>query len=210
MTLFKDRILIAAISISIFWHFLCIFLFNPVLLTGNIREYKTSISFLGDILRDVIPGNEKLFAPSSVSLGYGMDKTEPIEGGFINIQPEKKEFSYSLDNRGFLKLNAYRKKETARVNFYDFFIKGDAKDRIIMYKPDLDKVAMLPSDFINSDFSASIRFRISKYGFIKYAECITSSGFPEIDQAAIRYIREWQFVPNSEDDQEGIVRVSFK
>ncbi|MDP2981162.1 MAG: energy transducer TonB [Candidatus Omnitrophota bacterium] len=210
MTLFKDRTLIAAIFISIFWHFLCIFSFNPVLSTGNIREYKTSISFLGDILGNVIPGNEKPFTPSSVSPEHRMDKTEPIEAGFINTQPEKKEFSYSLNNRSSLKLNAYRKKETARVNFYDFFIKGDAKDRIIVYKPDLDKVAMLPSDFINSDFSASIRFRISKDGFIKYAECVTSSGFSEIDQAAIRYVREWQFVPNPKDDQEGIVRVSFK
>ena len=139
-----------------------------------------------------------------------MDKAEPIESDFMNTQPEKKEFSYSLNDRSSLKLNAYRKKETARVNFYDFFIKGDAKDRVIVYKPDLDKVAMLPSDFINSDFSASIRFRISKDGFIKYAECVTSSGFSEIDQAAIRYVREWQFVPNLEDDQEGIVRVSFK
>ena len=210
MTLFKDKTLIAAIFISISWHFLCIVLFNPVLPTGNIREYKTSISFLGDILGNVISGNEKPLTPSSVSLDHRMDKAEPIESDFINTKPEKKEFSYSLNDRSSLKLNAYRKKETARVNFYDFFIKGDAKDRIIVYKPDLDKVAMLPSDFINSDFSASIRFRISKDGFIKYAECVTSSGFSEIDQAAIRYVREWQFVPNPEDDQEGIVRVSFK
>jgi TonB family C-terminal domain len=210
MVLFKDRGLIAAIFISIFWHFLCIVSFKPVLSTGNIREYKTTISFLGDILGNVVPGNEKPFTPSSVSPERGMDKTEPIEAGFINTRPEKKEFSYSLNNRSPLKLNAYRKKETARVNFYDFFIKGDAKDRIIVYKPDLDKVAMLPSDFINSDFSATIRFRISKDGFIKYAECVTSSGFSEIDQAAIRYVREWQFVPNPQDDQEGIVRVSFK
>jgi len=114
-----------------------------------------------------------------------------------------------LDNRNLLNLNAYRKKETARVNFSDFFIKGDAKDRIIMYKPDLNKVATFPSDF-DSDFSASIKFRISGEGFVKYAECVTSSGFSEIDQAAIRYVREWQFVPSSKDDQEGIIRVSFE
>ena len=162
MTLFKDRALIAAIFISIFWHFLCIFLFNPTLSTGNIREYKTSIAFLGDILGNVISGNENPFTPSGVSPERIMDKTDPVEAGFINTHQEKKDFSYSLaDNRGSLNLGAYRKKEITRVNFSDFFIKGDAKDRIIMYKPDLDNVAMLPSDF-NSDFSASIGFKISK------------------------------------------------
>ncbi|MCX5693198.1 MAG: energy transducer TonB [Candidatus Omnitrophica bacterium] len=210
MVFLKDRNLNIAILISVLWHFLCIFSFNPVLLTGNIREHKTSISFLGDILESVIPGNEKPFTLASVSMEHRIDKLEPVKAGFINTRPEKKDFSYSLaDNRGSLKLGVYRKKETARVNFSDFFIKGDAKDRIVMYKPDLDKVTALPSDF-NSDFNASIEFRISKDGFVKYAECVASSGFPEIDQAAIRYVRKWQFVPNLEDDQEGIVRVSFK
>ena len=95
------------------------------------------------------------------------------------------------------------------IIFSNFFIKGQARDRIIIYKPDLDKVTVLPSDF-NSGFSANIKFRISKDGFVKYAECTTSSGNSEIDQLAIRYVRRWQFVPNLEDDQEGIVRVSFK
>jgi TonB family protein len=106
-------------------------------------------------------------------------------------------------------MGGYHKKETTKVDLSDFFIKGDAKDRIIMYKPDLDKVIEMPSDF-NSDFSASVGFRISEDGFVKYAECVVSSGFPEIDQAAIRYVRKWQFVPNPKDDQEGIVRVSFE
>jgi TonB family protein len=210
MILLKDKNFNIAILISVFWHFLCMFSFNPVLLTGNIRENRTSISFLGDILESVIPGNEKPFIPASVSMENKISKPEPVEAEFINAGLEKKDFSYSPeDNQDLSKLGAYRKKETAKVDFSDFFIKGDAKDRIIMYKPDLDKVTALPSDF-NSDFSASIGFKISKDGFVKYAECVASSGFPEIDQAAIRYVREWQFVPNLEDDQEGVVRVSFK
>ncbi|PIV39626.1 MAG: hypothetical protein COS29_01630 [Candidatus Omnitrophica bacterium CG02_land_8_20_14_3_00__42_8] len=211
MIFLKDRNLNIAILISVFWHFFCIFLFNPALATGNIREYKTSISFLGDILGNVIARDEKPFA--AVSRGQVtcpiLDKFEPIEAGFINTQPEKKDFFYPMDNRSSLNLSVYHKKESVRVNFSDFFIRGNARDRIITYKPDLDKITVLPSDF-SSDFSSSVKFRISKYGFVKYAECVVSSGFSEIDQAAIRYVREWQFVSNPEDDQEGIVRVSFK
>lgn len=254
MSLLKDRILIAAIFISISWHALSLFLFNPMFSTVNIREHRTSISFLGDILESVIPENEQPFMPNNVSMERRIDKIEPSEAGFmhssgtissadllaarsseglpdmetndmlsiypkesgaltwtgsINAQSEKQDFSYSLDNRDLLKSSAYHKKETTRVNFSDFFIKGDAKDRIIMHKPILDKAVTLPSDF-NSDFNVNIKFKISKEGFIKYAECVTSSGFSEIDQQAIRYVRKWQFVPASEDDQEGVVRVSFK
>jgi TonB family protein len=206
----KDKNLNIAILVSVFWHFFFMFSFNPVLLTGNIREHRTSISFLGGILESVISGNEKPFVPASVFIKHEIGKSGPVEAEFINALPEKKDFSYSPeDNKDLLKLSVYHKKETAKVDLSDFFIKGDAKDRIIMYKPDLGKVVEMPSDF-NSDFSASVGFRISEDGFVKYAECVVSSGSPEIDQAAIRYVRKWQFVPNPKDDQEGIVRVNFE
>jgi TonB family protein len=209
MILLRDRNLNIAILISLCWHFCCMFLFNPTLPAGNAREYRTSISFLGGILGNVIAGNGKPLTPANVLVEHKMSKFEPVETGLINIQPEKKDLLYSSDSRALLDSNAYRKKENTRVNFSDFFIKGEAKDRIVIYKPDLDEVNVLPSDF-SSDFSSNIKFRISKDGFVKYAECVISSGFPEMDQAAIRYIRKWQFVPNAEDNQEGIVRVSFK
>ena len=116
---------------------------------------------------------------------------------------------YPLTDQSSLKLNRYTKKETSKIKFSDFFIKGEAGGRIIIYRPELDKTIILPSDF-NSDFRVNIKFKISKDGFVKYVECITSSGFTEIDLAAIRYVRKWQFVPDSEDNHEGVVRVSFK
>ncbi len=234
MILFKDRNLNIAILISALWHFVFIFSIKPVLPTGHILEHRTSIAFLGDILESVgsyiNPDSYNMGKFSTIISPYSsgsaenllkslpegqiflenkMDKLEHSVSGFINIQPEKEEFLYSIGDSSSLKLNIYRKKEVARVNFSDFFIKGDARGRVIIYKPDLDKVTILPSDF-NSDFSANIKFRISKDGFVKYAECITSSGFSEIDHAAMRYVRKWQFVPATEDDQEGVVRVSFK
>ena len=209
MLLFKDRTLNIAILASVLWHFVFIFSIKPVFPAYHIREHNTSISFLGDILERVIPGNEKPFILDHVSLDNKIDKLEPSGAGFINVQPQDKEPSYSLGGISPLEFSGYRRKEAARVNFSNFFIKGQARDRIIIYKPDLDKVTVLPSDF-NSGFSANIKFRISKDGFVKYAECTTSSGNSEIDQLAIRYVRRWQFVPNLEDDQEGIVRVSFK
>lgn len=209
MQLLKDRNLNSAILISVLWHFLLIASVNPVFKTGHMMEHDTSISFLGSILERVVPGEEKPLMPGYVPKENKMREPGLDEADFINMRPEKIEVLYLPDIRSSLSLNVFHKKEAARVDFTDFFIKGEARDRVIMYKPDLNKVTVLPSDF-NSDFSANIKFKISKEGFVKYVECITSSGFPEIDQAAIRYVRKWQFVPNPKDDQEGIVRVSFK
>jgi len=182
---------------------------KPVFLTGHIAERNTSIAFLGDILEKVMPESERPFMPGHSDLKNKISELEPAGPGFISMQPEKKEFLYSPGGGDSSNFNIPRKKETARVNFSDFFIKGSARDRIIMYKPNLDKSTVLPSDF-NLDFSANIKFRISKDGFVEYAECITSSGFPEIDNAAIRYVRKWQFVPALDDDQEGTSRINFK
>ena len=209
MALFKNRALNIAIFISAVWHFLFIFSVKPVFSTGYIAGHNTSIAFLGDILETVMPENERPFMPDHSYLKNKINELEPVGPGFISMQPEKKEFLYSPGDRNFLNLNIPHKKESTRVNFSDFFIKGSAKNRVIMYKPSLGKSTVLPSDF-NSDFSANIKFKISKDGFVEYTECVTSSGFPEIDNAAIRYVRTWQFVPALDDNQEGTARINFK
>ena len=219
--LFKDRILNIAILISLLWHAVIIILFTPVITTGHIKSYDTSIAFIGDILERIIPGNEKAFTLEQVSLITRTDKLDPIDfkklapaqpypvSDFIGLEPKKEQFLYSADEHMPSGLKIYSRKESARIQFSNFFMKGEARDRIIIYKPDLNKVSVLPSDF-SSDFNVSVKFIVSKYGFVKAAECVTSSGFTEIDQAALRYIRKWQFVPAVDDGQEGVVRVSFK
>lgn len=209
VTLLKDRNLHIAILLSAACHLFFMFSVKPVFSVCHITRHNTSIAFLGGILERVMPGKEKPFTPGYISFENNIDELKPDGPGFINKQPEKEEFLRPLADTGYSNLNIYRKSDIARINFSDLFIKGPAKDRIVIYKPDLDKALVLPSDF-NSDFSANVKFRISKYGFVKYAECVISSGFSEIDQAAIRYIREWQFVPDETDNQEGVIRVRFK
>ncbi|MDP2921611.1 MAG: TonB family protein [Candidatus Omnitrophota bacterium] len=210
MPLFKDRNLNIAILISIAWHFVFMFSVKPVFPSGRIAGHSTSISFLGDILESITPESEKPFVSRRIMLDNRAEGFKEDGPGFMNIRTDKREFAYSLDDdRTLGNPNASRKKEPVRVKFSDFFIKGEAKDRIIVYKPDLDKPVMMPSDF-NSDLSLDVKFKISREGFVKYAECATSSGFPEIDQLAVRHVRKWFFVPSIKDDQEGTARISFK
>ena len=221
MGLFKNSILNIAILISLLWHVAIMVSFTPVIKTGHIKSYDTSIAFIGDILERIVPGNEKAFTLEQVSSIARTDKLDSIDSkklvpaqsypisDFIGLEPEKEQFSYSSDEHRPLGLKIYFRKESARIQFSNFFMKGKARDRIIIYKPDLNKVFVLSSDF-SSDFNVSVKFIVSKHGFVKAAECVTSSGFTEIDQAALRYVRKWQFVPAVDDGQEGVVRVSFK
>lgn len=221
MIFLKDKNLSIAILASVLWHVMVMASFTPVIKTGHIKSYDTSIAFIGDILERIVPGNEKAFTLEQVSLISRTDKLDSIDSkkltpaqpypvsDFIGLEPKKEQFLYSSDEHMPLGLKIYNRKESARIQFSNFFMKGEARDRIIIYKPDLDKVSVLPSDF-SSDFNVSVKFIVSKHGFIKAAECVTSSGFAEIDQAALRYVRKWQFVPAVDDGQEGVVRVSFK
>lgn len=219
--LFKDRTLNLAILISASWHLLCIVGFTPELTPRHIRQNHTNIAFLGAILERVSPASDKPFVLDNVSLLHKMDDSRVIESkdlsvvklydvlDFVNSQPKKEEFLPSFYTQVPLVPITQHKKEISRVKFSDFLVKGQAKDRVIIYKPGLDKPFILPSDF-SSDYSVDVKFRISKYGFVKDAECVISSGSSEIDRLAIRYLRGWQFVPSSEDNQEGTTRVSFQ
>jgi len=220
MLLFKERNLNIAILLSASWHLFFIASVSPVLLPERIDQNNSTISFLGSIMERINPANERSFVPGQVSLLNKMDKFKGFQPNapvmkqadnipeFIVAQRSKEQLSVpAIEGNAFM-FSAYSKKEAPEIKVSNFLIRGEARDRTIIYRPGMPRIFILPSDF-NSDYSANIRFRISRFGFIKNAECITSSGSSEIDQAAIRYIRRWQFVPSDQDNQEGIIRVSF-
>ena len=221
MRLFKNRTLNIAILASAAWHIIFAFSIAPVLLPGHIHQNHAPIIFLGSILDRVTIGKEKTFIVDKFSLLERVEKvkdsaskdislTQPeIVSEFISPDPAKEQFLISYAEKTAFKIT--HKKELADIRFSNFLVKGSAKDRIILYRPNLPKAIILPSDF-NAGYSANIKFKISRHGFVESPECITSSGSSEIDQMAIRYIRKWFFVPEctgSESEREGIVRVSF-
>ncbi|NQV04375.1 MAG: TonB family protein [Candidatus Omnitrophica bacterium] len=105
----------------------------------------------------------------------------------------------------------YKKRPMPRIRFKGLLASGAARDRRLLYKPDLSVNRILPAEF-SSDSSVTVMFKISRHGFVESPECIMSSGSSEVDQMALRYIRKWQFAPIDEIEegsQEGMVRVVF-
>jgi len=191
------------------------FSISPVLASGGIRKNSTDISFLGSILEKVITAPDKSFglekerdiASEGVSLisPQGISKSTgdvSDRDGFGFFEGEGKKSAFKLH---------YKKKARPRIKFKGLLVSGAARNRKLLYKPELPVKHILPTEF-ESDSSVTVKFKISRHGFVEGPECITSSGSSEIDQMALRYIRKWQFAPVedvSEPAQEGMVRVVF-
>ena len=204
MFLFKDRYLNIAILISASSHLACLFMIEPFIETGPIRSNVASVTFLGSIIEKVVTMPERQFSLDDISLMDKIEKLKSIEPKNISLTPpedvskgispqsEKEKFLFPQDRYKDIAFKVeHQMKPKTRIRFGDTSITGDAKNRIILYKPVLEDFAPLSTEF-NSDYDVSIRFKVSPHGFVENPECITSSGSLEADQMAMRYIRKWQ------------------
>jgi len=215
--LLKDRNLNIAIIISASWHLVCMFSISPVLISPDIRKDYATISFLGSILEKVrvIPERSIDLDRSSFVKKLEEKKTVHSDGFELGlpevflkpaqVKSNKEEIDLSVKKDASVVSELHSNdREKRRLRFKDALIGGDAKNRTLLYKPDLPRLPYLLSGF----YEASIRFIVSKDGTVRDPECLASSGSSEIDQLAVRYIRRWQFAPHDQD-QEGIARVKF-
>ena len=207
--LFRDRDLNIAILVSVIWHFIWILLVTPVLMNGNAKMNATNISFLGSILENIVTIPEKPMELDKTSFMEKIERIKDMISGELNLgQPEaiskyntaasdKEEFISSAKKDGPSILDLWRKKSRGRqaIEFKDVLIAGEARNRMVLYKPELPKSAIMLSDF-ESGYNVVVGFRISRHGFVENPECIVSSGSSEIDELSLRYIRRWQFVPH--------------
>jgi len=188
---------------------------SPVLTSGGVKENSTEICFLGSILEKVGTVPDRSFslqkdsdiAPSPVSLTSPQGLLKSVSSisdkdSTVFFENESKKSGFSL---------YYKKKPKIKIRFKGLLVSGSAKHRKLLYKPDLPMEQILPTEF-NSDLSVTVRFKISRHGFVESPDCLRSSGSSEVDQMALRYVRKWQFAPIGESQgisQEGMVRLVF-
>lgn len=228
MQLLRDRNLNIAILISTCWHLVCIFSIYPILATAYFRKNSTTISFLGSILEKVIAIPERALDLNRFTfIQSDLDRDKDIGQMELDLmlpenvakaearQADKEKVALPKDKFSSVALTRhYRNKENLHFYFKDFLVTGEAKHRILLYKPALSNIPISLSSFGDgSSYNVSVRFTISKHGFVERPECLVSSGSLEIDRIAIRYVRKWQFVPYYEGKKEGevgIVQVTFR
>lgn len=206
----EDRNLKIAILISASWHFAFMIFVSPVIVSGNIRKNATAISFLGSILERVAVVPER---PLNLDRSYFMQHIENTAADTVNkpdlvqpkmipksvdTEPDKEEFVFYENKKEPSASDLHSEKKYKHIiEFSDVMVGGDAKNRMILFNPDLPRVVIFYSDF-DFNYRVTVRFKISEHGFVKAPECVISSGLPEVDQVALRYIRKWQFMPDTE------------
>ena len=215
--LLKDRNLNIAILISASWHLICMFSVSPVLISPDIRKDYAAVSFLGSILEKVRVIPEKSIDLNKSSFVEKLEERKTVHSDDFELdlpevfsksaqaKSDKEEITLSVKkDANFVSELHSSDREKRRLRFNDLLVGGDAKNRTLLYKPDLPKLPFLLSGL----YEATLRFIVSKDGIVRDPECIASSGSSEIDQLAIRYIRRWQFAPHDQN-QEGIVKIKF-
>jgi len=96
-------------------------------------------------------------------------------------------------------------------------ISGEAKNRLVLFKPPFPDYRVAVSthhkDSVPISYNVRLRLVIAKDGTVKTADTLQTSGYPDIDLIAIRYVKKWKFISlkpdQTQEDQEGIVQIAF-
>jgi len=80
-------------------------------------------------------------------------------------------------------------------------IEGPAASREIIFKP--ESLTMPPGLYSGeNEHTVKLKFYVSDKGIVRDVEPVISSGYPEIDMAAMKSIRRWRFSPLSIVEKE--------
>ena len=233
VALFSDRVFNLSIVFSTVWHLFWIcaigIVVTPSVQPTNVHQ---EIGFLGPILEktafdllaeDVKPQAETLYVSSALF----HDK--------VFLKPEgpgrkvRKEFlPEALPDRFVFFLREYIK-DTREIPPYLAYttgvsrlgpeskkapeLEGPAAERGIIFKPDFPAVpAGLYGD--SEEYVVKLKFFVSGKGLVYDVAPVVSSGFPEIDMEATKFLKRWRFSPftagkKSESDW-GIVTVAIE
>lgn len=223
-----------ALIISFLWHLLCFFMVTIIIVPVGIMQKRLSgIYFLGSLLdkrsfkhefkdldtfsttrqkgrvklslddqqvvlikRVGFNGERELFLESSSEI-MGIDSIIGTEKLFPDMV--EKEHVYSVSDSSLSEIS------------------GKAKSRLVLFKPPFPdyKAAASTHQKDNMPISYNVRLRlvITKDGTVKAADTLQTSGYPDIDLIAARYVKKWKFIPlkpnQLQEDQEGIVQIEF-
>jgi TonB family protein len=178
---------------------------------GGFKHYTTTISFLGSILETVSVSQDRAYPMHD--RGPFFEKlrkidefvfelpppafTAPVPGGIISSGTPEKKISYRLpvDERPYpgraVREKTYSPAEALRE---DMLVRREKDEGMVLYRPELEHLPFFLSDFLSSCV-VEVKFTVTPSGTVMRPECVRSSGIPEVDEDAIRNIRQWQYYP---------------
>lgn len=202
-----------SLMISIAFHLVCLFGITVVILPKSLPVAKTStIAFLGPLFEKTAFDLMVEQANSLLETDY---TTPPLEGGFSGIAEEvildKMEYT-SFDiikkvgvNRSRIRNVLLGHKMIPEYGFADegelwqsdekedFFISGPAGNLEIISKPDCPQIQISDTEVEYGPYLVELDFVVNSMGGVSEIVPRISSGYPEIDIIAIRYLKKFQF-----------------
>lgn len=226
--MFRDKTLNVAFLISVSWHIFCMFCFTIVMLPAGFPIHKISnVSFLGPILektafelmlekkaqfkqtsyRDIMNLNNVFLshnegALDKMKLDNSFLKTEGDEANvsandlFGNFKVVPPFFQASLAGQ-----ETPPQQPPIYAHGEDLVIEGPLASTEILFKPEAPVVTKR-IEVGQESFAVELKFKSSSAGKVEEAVLSASSGYPDVDMAAINYIKGFQFsVPDAGDSR---------
>ncbi|MFQ5952430.1 MAG: hypothetical protein ACE5JK_03390 [Candidatus Omnitrophota bacterium] len=211
-----DRNLRIAIGISLGVH---IFVMSAVMIVtpdrmGRKKGY-TRVDFLGPILEktafDIMLESANPVMKTSYGLGplsFGVGRLKASPPGRMSL---KQEFSQHLENRmDSSALEALEDYKTVPDFYLDVKAGGSElwalgfEKRKVIYTPEAPFI-MRGLYGSKDEIHIKIKALVSSCGSVKKAEPVITTGYPQLDILATKYVRGWIFEPKGESGDEWIV-----
>jgi len=232
--MFKDKAFNLSILFSSAWHLFWIFfigiIITPDAQPGNLYQ---EVNFLGPILEkttfdlmveSVTPHAETLYAKNFLFLDTVYLKPKGPERKVLKeFMPDVMRDRFTFSLRRFIKdtkeIPLYFA-EDVKMSYRDTGdkaplapLEGPAGKREIIFKP---APLSVPRSLYGAseEYIVKLKFFVSEKGVVHDIEPVVSSGYPEIDLKAIRFLTKWRFSPLNLAENEGfawgIVRVKIE
>ncbi|MBI4335803.1 MAG: TonB family protein [Candidatus Omnitrophica bacterium] len=220
--MFRDRIFNTAFLISVSWHIFCMLCFTIVVLPTSLPMSKiTNVSFLGPILEKT--AFELMLEKKSESerVFYG----GPMSAGGVIVDHEEKApgdisaMDYFFEGAGTetrIKTDDLFGQFKYRPPFRQATSGGPDEERPaaareILYKPEAP-VAAKQAGYAGESFAVELKFKIAPNGWVENVTLLASSGYTDVDLAAINYVKAFRFAPldNRHEDEWDNIKLTLK
>lgn len=211
--MFRDKEFNLAFLISLLWHLFLLFAVTIVVLpTGFPMAKVSTVSFLGPLLEKTAfeimvdknrPSKQTAYKRSMYFENSFLDhRGGNLSLKFKDVAAPQKEEAAKITGKEFLDspkitppfLIPNLTQPAGRTGQGDFFIEGPLSEREVLSSPKLPVMSKRVEQG-QRDFSVKLKVKVRPEGDVADASLLASSGYPDVDMAAINYMKGVRFSP---------------
>jgi len=206
-----SRAFAKALLLAFLLHLGAVVMFVITLPSGDVKGNLAEISFLGTIVGNTLQIQDVPEEPSA-PLDDKISFSGSTERSLIEVDIPEANFQEDIIVKKLPDvIDKISLPEPTEEEFPEI-VDGPAKNRAVLYQPPLPAYPSW-AQAETLDFNIELKFNVASDGRVSYAEPVASSGYPEVDLTAIKYIKNWRFnsLPKGEtEEQWGRIKLRFR